>query len=193
MIERDEAAGYLTRLAAPTMEAFTEARQQYAAHREAMAELRGRMAAPVSAVIDGINYWGPFATFLDERYQQIDGVARVSGTHPLAHRWTIDERIVLQLKSDTGNLPLEQLVLPNMPKQPNSTMEPVVLTWDHDHVDRFAPTFVRLDGRNEVWRLPVASLVESTPQSIRPPAPKSTVSSKRSGLEEQPTEVDQSP
>ena len=122
MIEQDEAAGYLARLATPTMEAFTEAARQYAAHRKAMAALRGRMAKPVTAVIDGINYWGPFATFLDERYERVAGVARVRGTHPLAHRWTVDDTIVVQLKSDTGNLPLEQLMLPNMPKARNGSM-----------------------------------------------------------------------
>jgi hypothetical protein len=179
MIDRHEAADFLRRLAAPTLEAFTEARIHYSAQRETVNAIRVRMARPVAAVLDGINYWGPFATFLGEQYERIPGVERVAGTHPLAHRWTVDGQIVLQLKSDTGNLPLEQLVLPGMGGRTGGPAEQIVLTWDHDHVDRFDPAFVQLDGRREIWRIPVASIVETETEPITPSAPRTMVSSAR--------------
>ncbi|MGO9973418.1 MAG: hypothetical protein ACLP01_11550 [Solirubrobacteraceae bacterium] len=184
MIERDEATAFLTRLAAPTLAAFTEARIHYTAQRKSLDTIRKRMAWPVAAVLDGISYWAPFATFLTEHYEAVAGVDRVAGTHPLAHRWTIDGRIVVQLKSDTGNLPLEQLVLPGMRNAPGGPLEQIVLTWDHDHIQRFDPAFVRLDGRREAWRIPVASLAEPEAEAIAPTAAKSTVSSARRLAEE---------
>jgi hypothetical protein len=179
MLESDQAAAYLTRLAAPTIDAFTEARTLYGLLQDALEPVRPRLSRQVSGVIDGVNYWGLFATCLVEGYGRVDGVARVRETHPLAHHWVIDEYVTVQLKSDTGNLPLEQLVLPGMREVRGVERELVVLTWDHDHVDRFDPTFVQMDGKREAWRLPVAALLEQPVAVIAPATPKATVSSPR--------------
>lgn len=179
MLERDEAADALQRLAEPTIAAFTEARQHYSKYQADQKGVRDRMAIPVSAVADGVLYWAQFATFLDERYSLVPGVERLAWTHPLAHQWSIDETIVVQLKSDTGNLPLDQLVIPGMREIRGVAREHVVLTWDHDHVDRFDPSFVQLDGKQEAWRVPVASLIDVVPPSVKPSQTKTHVSSKR--------------
>src|SRR5258707_151976 len=110
MIERDHAATALQPLGQPTLDAFAEARTHYTTHLEALSEMRERFSYPVGAVVDGIQYWGMFATLLNERYAAVPGVARVTNRHPLAHHWTLGN-ITVQLKSDTGNLPLDQLTL----------------------------------------------------------------------------------
>jgi hypothetical protein len=138
------------------------------------------MAIPVSAVADGVFYWSHFATFVDERYRTIAGVARIESTHPLAHQWSVDsDAAIVQLKSDTGNLPLDQLVIPGMREVRGIATEHIVLTWDHDHDDRYDPSFVQLDGKREAWRIPVASLIEAGPSQIALETPKPQISSRR--------------
>src|SRR5206468_12185501 len=91
-----------------------EARVSAVAAQEALKSERPRCSRQVLGVLDGVTYWSLFATFLAERYAQIGGIERVMTTHPLAHWWTIDDALTVQLKSDTGNLTVDQLVIPGM-------------------------------------------------------------------------------
>lgn len=182
MLERDHAAAALAPLGQPTLDAFTEARTKFAAQQRAMREVRDRYRYAVGAVVDGIDYWGMFATFVDERYATVPGVARVSNRHPLAHYWTIGE-ITVQLKSDTGNLPLDQLTLDGVnASTSNGSPEIVVLTWDHDHSERYEPAFVQLDGRREAWRLPITALVAEPTAAVPTTPRKATLTSTRPGI-----------
>lgn len=182
MLESDQAEAYLKRLAQSTIDAFTDARAIYGTVQDALEPVRPRLSRQVGGVIDGVSYWGFFATCLTERYALVEGVARDRETHPLAHHWTIEELITVQLKSDTGNLPLLQAMLPGMREVRGLERELVILTWDHDHVDRFDPTFVQMDGRREAWRLPVAALLDENVATIDTAAPKATVSSSRTDV-----------
>ncbi|MDO8209648.1 hypothetical protein [Conexibacter sp. CPCC 206217] len=182
MLEIEQAVTYLQRLAAPTLEAFGEARVLYGTLQETLEPVRFRLSRQVGGVIDGVTYWGLFATCLVERFARVEGVARALETHPLAHHWVIEEQVTVQLKSDTGNLPLDQLVLPGMREVRGIARELVVLTWDHDHVDRFDPTFVQMDGKREAWRVPVAALLDEQVAAIEPVTPKATVTSPRTGV-----------
>jgi hypothetical protein len=141
------------------MDAFADARRHFTAYREMTRAVRERFAYQVGAVVDGVDYWGMFATFLGERFAAVPGVARLTNRHPLAHHWAIGD-ITVQLKSDTGNLPLDQLTLTGVNESASDgSPETVILTWDHDHSERYAPAFVQLDGKQEAWRLPITALV----------------------------------
>jgi len=180
-MERDLAAEALRPLGNPTMDAFTDARTTFTKHCEATKEIRDRFARQVRAVVDGIDYWGMFATSLVERYQKVTGVARTSG-HPLARYWTIGN-ITVQLKSDTGNLPLDQLTIPGVNKGgSNSLSEIVILTWDHDHSERYAPAFVQLEGKREAWRLPITALVAESVETVATDRRRATVTSSRTDV-----------
>jgi hypothetical protein len=177
-MERDLAAEALRPLGDPTMHAFTDARTTFTKHREATKEIRDEFARQVGAVVDGIDYWGIFATNLIKQYEQVPGVARVN-RHPLAHYWTIGN-ITVQLKSDTGNLPLDQLKIPGVHEgASNSLSEIVILTWDHDHSERYAPAFVQLDGKREAWRLPITALLAEPVATVTTERRKATVTSNR--------------
>jgi hypothetical protein len=180
-MERDQAAEALRPLGNPTMDAFTDARTAFTKHREATKEIRDRFARQVRAVVDGIDYWGMFATSLVEQYEKVPGVARTTG-HPLAHYWTIGN-ITVQLKSDTGNLPLDQLTIPGVNRGgSNSLSEIVILTWDHDHSERYAPAFVQLEGKREAWRLPITALVAESVEMVATDRGRATVTSGRKGV-----------
>lgn len=160
------------------MNAFNDARKAFTQNREATKETRDRFANAVGAIVDGVDYWGLFATNLVAEYEKVPGVARVS-RHPLAHYWTVGN-ITVQLKSDTGNLPLDQLVIPGVHKgATNSLSEVVILTWDHDHSERYAPAFVQLDGKREAWRLPITALIAEPTTTVTADRPRATVSSSR--------------
>jgi hypothetical protein len=177
-MERDLAAEALRPLGDPTMYAFTDARTTFAKLRESTKEIRDRLARQVGAVVDGIDYWSIFATNLVERYEKVPGVARVN-RHPLAHYWTIGN-ITVQLKSDTGNLPLDQLKIPGVHEgASNSLSEIVILTWDHDHSERHTPAFVQLDGKREAWRLPITALLAEPVATVTTEQRKATVTSNR--------------
>lgn len=181
MLERDAAAEALRPLGAPTMDAFNDARTAFARNREATKATRDLLATAVGAVVDGIDYWSLFATYLVTEYEKVPGVARVS-RHPLAHYWTIGH-ITVQLKSDTGNLPLDQLVIPGVHEgATNSLSEIVILTWDHDHSERYAPAFVQLDGKREAWRMPITALVAESAPAMTTERPKATLASNRTGI-----------
>ncbi len=178
MFERDAAAEALRPLGDPTMIAFNDARTAYSKNREATKETRNRLARAVGAMVDGIDYWSLFATHLVEQYEKVSDVARLSG-HPLAHHWMFGD-IIVQLKSDTGNLPLDQLMIPGV--QANGTnleSELVILTWDHEHSERYAPAFVQLDGKREAWRLPITALLAEPTETVTTDRPKATVSFSR--------------
>jgi hypothetical protein len=177
-----EATPHLERLAAATLEAFAEARVSAVAAQEALKSERPRCSRQVLGVLDGVTYWSLFATFLAERYAQIGGIERVMTTHPLAHWWTIDDALTVQLKSDTGNLTVDQLVIPGMRHTRQALREFVVLTWDHVRAERFEPAFVQVDGKREVWRRPVAALLTAEVAAIRPTPPTAKVSSTRSDV-----------
>jgi len=180
-MERDHAAEALRPLGTPTMDAFTDARTAFTQHSEATKEVRDRFARQVRAVVDGIDYWGMFATSLVEQYEKVPGVARTIG-HPLAHYWTIGN-ITVQLKSDTGNLPLDQLTIPGVNKGgSNSLSEIVILTWDHDHSERYAPAFVQLEGKREAWRLPITALVAEPVEKVATDRRRATVTSSRTDV-----------
>jgi hypothetical protein len=181
MLIRDSAAEALRPLGNPTMHAFTDAQTAFTKHRESIKEIRDRFASQVGAVVDGIDYWGMFATNLVEQYEKVPGVARVN-RHPLAHYWTIGN-ITVQLKSDTGNLPLDQLTIPGVHKgASNSLSEIVILTWDHDHSERYAPAFVQLDGKREAWRLPITALLAEPVATVTTERRRATVTSNRPGI-----------
>lgn len=171
MLERDHAAEALQPLGQPTLDAFTDARTAFTRYREAVREIRDRFASAVGAVVDGIDYWGIFATLLVEQYERVPGVARVINRHPLSHYWTIGD-LTVQLKSDTGNLPLDQPMLPGVyDGAADGLSEIVILTWDHDHSERYAPAFVQMDGKREAWRLPLDALV-AEPTAVVPVTPR---------------------
>jgi hypothetical protein len=177
-MERDHAAEALRPLGDPTMYAFTDARTTFTKLREATKEIRDKLARQVGAVVDGIDYWSIFATNLVERYEKVPGVARVN-RHPLAHYWTIGN-ITVQLKSDTGNLPLDQLKIPGVHEgASNSLSEIVILTWDHDHSERHTPAFVQLDGKREAWRLPITALLAEPVATVTTEQRRATVTSNR--------------
>lgn len=179
MLERDEAADHLQRLADPTIRAFAKARTEYTTrHQKPLDGIRQRIHPAIAAVYDGVGYWVLFSTFLAEELERVGGVVRLR-SHPSSHWWLVDDLITVQLKSDTGNLPLDQLTIPGLRPANRASNEFVVLTWDHDHADRFDPAFVQLDGKREAWRMPVASLLSETPAVLRPAAPKPKVSSTR--------------
>ncbi len=179
MLTRDVAAEALRPLGDPTMDAFTDAQTAFTKHREAMKEIRDQFASQVGAVVDGIDYWGMFATCLVAQYEKVPGVARVGDRHPLSHYWTIGS-ITVQLKSDTGNLPLDQLTIPGVhTRATNSLPEIVILTWDHDHSERYAPAFVQLDGKRETWRLPITALLAEPVDTVATERRKARVTSNR--------------
>jgi hypothetical protein len=180
-MERDLAAEALRPLGNPTMDAFTDARTAYTKYREATKEIRDRFARQVGAVVDGIDYWAMFATALVEEYEKVPGVARTTG-HPLAHYWTLGN-ITVQLKSDTGNLPLDQLTIPGVNKDgSNSLSEIVILTWDHDHSERYAPAFVQFEGKREAWRLPITALIAEPVEIVATDRRRATVTSSRTDV-----------
>jgi hypothetical protein len=180
-MERDLAAEALRPLGNPTMDAFTDARTAYTEYREATKEIRDRFARQVGAVVDGIDYWAMFATALVEQYEKVPDVARTIG-HPLAHYWTLGN-ITVQLKSDTGNLPLDQLTIPGVNEDgSNSLSEIVILTWDHDHSERYAPAFVQLEGKREAWRLPITALVAEPVEMVATDRRRATVTSSRTDV-----------
>lgn len=182
MQTRDVAAEALRPLGQPTMDAFTDARTAFTKQLEATKESRNRLARQVGAVVDRINYWSIFATNLVAQYEKVDGVARVGERHPLAHYWTIGN-ITVQLKSDTGNLPLDQLTIPGVNEgASNSLSEIVILTWDHDHSERYAPAFVQLDGKREAWRLPITALLAEAVAAIATEPRRATVTSSRTDV-----------
>lgn len=173
------AAELLSRIAKTTLDAFADARAAYVAQVETHAVFQDRMDAPVAAVTNGVNFWAVFATFLRERFAALDGVDRVPGTNPLLYLWQLDGHLLIQLKSDTGNLPVEQPEIPGVSETAGGSVEWVALTWDHDHLDRFAPAFVQTDNGREVWRIPVASIAQVAVDQIKPSTPRSSVSSAR--------------
>jgi len=180
MLSRDDAPQYLRRLTEPVLEAFAEAKSAHATLLDSIEDDHSRLAPPVAGVFDGVSYWAFFATFLAARFSPIAGVERLMSTHPLAHHWTIDGEVTVQLKSDTGNLPFEQLQLPSVAALRRSSSESVILTWDHEHSERFDPAFVQMDGKREAWRIPVAALLEGTRVNVAvPERPKPNVSSTR--------------
>jgi hypothetical protein len=180
-MERDLAAEALRPLGNPTMDAFTDARTAYTKYREATKKIRDRFARQVGAVVDGVDYWAMFATTLVERYEKVPGVVRTIG-HPLSHYWTLGN-ITVQLKSDTGNLPLDQLTIPGVNKDgSNSLSEIVILTWDHDHSERYAPAFVQLEGKREAWRLPITALIAEPVEMVATDRRKATVTSSRTDV-----------
>lgn len=181
MLQRDLAAEALRPLGEPTMDAFNDARTAFTTNLEATKATRDRLASSVGAVVDGINYWGLFATNLVAAYEQVPGVARVN-CHPLSHHWTIGDITVL-LKSDTGNLPLDQLTIPGVPTgATDGSSEIVILTWDHDHSERYAPAFLQLDGKREAWRLPITALVTEPVATATTEQHKATVTSSRTDI-----------
>jgi hypothetical protein len=178
MLTRDLAAEALRPLGDPTMDAFTDARTAFTKNREATKETRDQFASQVGAVVDGIDYWSLFATYLVAQYEKVPGVSRVN-RHPLAHYWTLGN-ITVQLKSDTGNLPLDQLTIPGVHEgATNSLSEIVILTWDHDHSERYAPAFVQLDSKREAWRLPITALLAEPTNAVEAERGKATVTSSR--------------
>jgi hypothetical protein len=185
MLPRDDAPQYLQRLAEPTLAAFAEARAFHAGLLDYMADDHARLAAPVAGVFDGVSYWAAFATFLEERFAIVPGVQRITSTHSLAHHWTVDAAVTVQLKSDTGNLPVDQLRLHAVPMRPAAS-ECVILTWDHEHSERFDPAFVQMEGKREVWRVPVVALTERGELDVVAPArPTPIVTSTRRDVEQQ--------
>lgn len=188
MISRDEAAELLAPLAATTMDAFNEARASYSALLEAQADMQQRFDPAVAAVTNGVEFWARFATCLRERFEEVDGVERLAGTNPLVYIWQIDEQLLLQLKSDTGNLPVDQPELPGMTEAVGGSIEWIALTWAHDQIERFRPTFVQVDNGHDVWRIPVDTILEPEVVQITPEVPRSTVSSARPAADEAATE-----
>lgn len=188
MISRDSAAGLLTRLAKTTLDAFNEARALYSAQLEAQGDVQARFDPAVAAVRNGVDFWSLFVTCLRERYELLDGVERLPGTNPLVYMWQIDEQLLLQLKSDTGNLPVDQFEIPGVAETVGGAVEWIALTWDHDHIERFNPAFVQVDNGHEVWRIPVASILEPEVVQVTPEVPRSTVSSARPAADEAATE-----
>ncbi len=179
MISRDEAVELLRPLANITSDAFEDALAVYKSLVEAQAGIRKRMEPAVAAVANGVDFWAIFATILREKYELVPGVERLSGPKPLLYRWMIANKLQLQLKSDTTNLPVDQPEIPGVSKVVGGSIEWIALSWDHDQVERFAPAFVHTANGTEVWRVPVVSIAESAAEPIRPAAPKSTVSSAR--------------
>src|SRR4051812_11812544 len=104
MLSRDDASQYLSRLADPILTAFAEARAAHAAMLDAVEEGHARFAPAVAGVFDGVTFWAFLVTSLCEQFAVIDVVERLTATHSLAHHWTIDAALTVQLKSDTGNL-----------------------------------------------------------------------------------------
>jgi hypothetical protein len=141
--------------------AFAAARAAHASLLDHISGDHARFAPPVAGVFDGVSYWALFATFLSERFLELPGVERLTGTHSLAHHWTVDGEVVVQLKSDTGNLPVDQLQLHGMRTVPSVAAEVVILTWDNEHSERFDPCFVQMEGKREIWRMSVAALGSS--------------------------------
>lgn len=176
MIDQNDAAEDLLPLAAPTLQAFVTANRRYAAYHEAIKPWRGTYAPQVAGLTDGVNYWAMFATEIVTTLRGV-GIQRDAGTHPLLHQWTLPGGVVLQLKSDTGNLPHVQMPIPGL-AVPRTGGPRVLLTWDHTHEDRHDPAFVHMSGKREVWRIPVEALVASpTPMPTTVAAP--TLTSKR--------------
>ncbi|MEN3282356.1 MAG: hypothetical protein V7607_3496 [Solirubrobacteraceae bacterium] len=180
MLSRDEAPRYLARLAEPILAAFADARSAHAALLDAIEDDHSRLAPAVAGVFDGVSYWAFFATCLCEEFDAVAGVERLLTTHSLAHHWTVDAEVTVQLKSDTGNLPLDQLQLPGVARLRRSSSECVILTWDHKHSERFDPSFVQMDGQREAWRIPVVALLEvDNVEVAAPETPKANVTSAR--------------
>jgi hypothetical protein len=183
MLSRDDSPQYLSRLAEPILAAFADARATHAGILDALGDDYTRVAPPVAGVFDGVGFWTFLSTSLCERFSVLDGVERLTSTHSLAHHWTIDGKVTVQLKSDTGNLPLDQLQLPEVARLRRLGPESIILTWDHEQSERFDPCFVQMDGKREAWRLPVAALLEDDNVDVaRPDTPKPIVESARENV-----------
>lgn len=176
MIAQNDAAEQLRPLAQPTLDAFVAAKRAYAAYHAAVKPWRDTYETQVAGLTDGVNYWAMFATEMVSELRRV-GVPRDEGTHPLLHQWTLAGGVVVQLKSDTGNLPQMQMSIPGL-VVPRTAGQRVLLTWDHTHEDRHDPAFVQMDGKREVWKIPVEALV-STPIPMRTPVVAPTLTSKK--------------
>lgn len=181
MLDRDLAAEALRPLGEPTMNAFNDARKTFGKNCEATKTTRDRFTSQIGGLVDGVGYWAVFATNLVEEYEQVPGVVRLD-SHPLAHFWTIGS-ITVRLKSDTGNLPLDQLTIPGVDtRATDGSPERVILTWDHNHSERYAPAFVQLDGKREAWRLPITALLAEPVATVATERRKPIVTSNRPGI-----------
>jgi len=178
MLARNEAAPLLRPLAGPTLLAFGEARSALKAQREALADEADRMAPPVLALLQGFQFWAPFASFLSEHYRTIDSVVRDATSHPLEHVWYVGSEIQLRLKSEIDQLSKEQRML-TLDGVRTTRPTLVVLTWQHLGSDRAAPTFVGMDAGRARWNLPAEALVADQIEVLRPSAPKATVRMRR--------------
>jgi hypothetical protein len=145
----------------------------------AQTEVQEQMDAAVAAVTNGVDFWALFATCLKDEYDEHPIVKRIPGTRALQYRWIISDKLLLQLKSNTDNMPVDQLEIPGMTEQLGGPIEWIALTWEHNQVERFEPAFVQNHQGKEVWRVPVASIVEPAAETIKPATPRSTVSSAR--------------
>lgn len=183
MLNRDEASDVLSILAKPIMSAFGEARVDSASAREAMSSSRSRIAPPVLGCVDGVTYWALFSSYLGEEFAKIDRVEALP-CHPFSNAWRVDGFLTVRLKSDTRNLPVDQLIIPGLDEVRRSDEEAVVLTWDHEREQRFDPAFVQIDGSREIWRLPVSAMLASPVKSIQPQPARAAVSSSRKVAED---------
>jgi hypothetical protein len=188
MISKDQAAELLGLIAPNTQDAFGRALVAYNTQLAAHTEVQKQMDAAVAAVTNGVDFWALFATCLKDEYEKHADVTRIAGNRSLQYRWIIAEKLLLQLKSNTENLPVDQLEIPGITKQLGGPIEWIALTWEHNQVERFEPAFVQNQGGKEVWRIPVKSLMESNVTVVKPAAPKSTVSSARKAAEDETAE-----
>lgn len=179
MISRDQAADLLGLIAPNTQDAFGRALVAYNTLLAAHTEVQEQMDAAVAAVTNGVDFWGLFATCLKEEYDGHASIKRIPGARSLQYRWIIEDKLMLQLKSNTDRLPVDQLEIPGITEQLGGSIEWIALTWEHNQVERFEPAFVQNHQGKEVWRIPVASLAEVKIEAVKPPTPKSIVSSAR--------------
>lgn len=186
MIELDEAVPALQPLAAPTLEAFAEARGVTSSIQQATAAARSRASRPVIGLLDGIGHWAYYSAFLTERYAAA-GVIRDRTTHPFMYAWNLNDRVRLHLKSDTTALDMEQLSIPGMGSIKSRGQSLVALTCAHDATGRFDPSFVHRTPDGEIWRVRVASLLERPTETAKPDTPKAGVRSRLSPARAQPS------
>jgi len=184
MISRDLAADQLTRLAAPTMTAFTEARQHCKRIQDASTEGRAVCSQPALGLMDGVTFWGFFASLLINEFAAVPGVEKIDGGHVFTHAWLLDETMCVQLKSDIDQLDVEQLMLPGIEDLEIAVPHLIALTWEHAGAERFGPTFVHLTPHGQDWQLPVAALLEEPVAAVPANVPKPQVTSRTQPAED---------
>lgn len=190
MIPRDVAAGHLLPLAQPTMSAFTEARQHCKRYQDATSGGRAHCSRPALGLMDGVSFWGFFASLLVEKYDSIPNVAKLDFGHPLTHAWNVGSVLCVQLKSDVAALDTEQMIIPGLEGIEAAVPHLVALTWSHAGALRFDPAFVHLTPEGQPWRIPVAALLEQPVTPIPTIVPKPQLSSRNATAQEADTDAD---